>query len=281
MLDTSIQVKTEHFDGPLGLLLLLVQKEEMDATKLDLTKITQQYLAYLRQMRELNFDIAGDYLFMAAILLLLKSKKALDEDEMARLREQTEAEMEFSIASEMELIRRLEELQHFQKLGRGLWQLPRRDSQIFVRPKVRRKILVDSILTPVELQKLTQSMMDLMSKQEKSYTVVERDRFSIREKLRSLKDQLAGNAQHDFNDLLELTKGKDTETGNKVITFLSLLELARLGWVGLFQNEARKTIYIRVLRPLEHFDIDQTSDFFEVNQGQKDMETMAIPSLTG
>ena len=281
MLDTSIQVKTEHFDGPLGLLLLLVQKEEMDATKLDLSKITQQYLAYLRQMHELNFDIAGDYLFMAAILLLLKSKKALDEDETARLREQTEAEMEFSIASEMELIRRLEELQHFQKLGRGLWQLPKRDSQIFVRPKVRRKILVDSILSPVELQKLTQAMMNLMFKQERSYTIVERDRFSIREKLCSLKGLLADNDQHDFNDLLELTKRKDTEVGNKVITFLSLLELARLGWVGLFQNEARKTIYIRVLKPLKHFDVEQTSDFFQVNQGQKDVETLTAPSLTG
>ncbi len=281
MLDTSIQVKTENFDGPLGLLLLLVQKEEMDVTKLNLTKITQQYLAYLRQMHELNFDIAGDYLFMAAVLLLLKSKKALDEDETARLREQTEAAMEFSIASEMELIRRLEELQHFQKLGRGLWQLPKRDSQIFVRPKVRRKVLLDSVLTPVELQKLTQSMMGLISKQERNYTIVERDRFSIKEKLRSLKNFLVSNAQHDFDDLLQLTKGKDAEIGNKVITFLSLLELARLGLVGLFQNEASKTIYIKVLKPLEHFDVDQSSDFFQVNQGQKDAEKLTMPSLTG
>ena len=75
MLDTTIQVKTDHFDGPLALLLLLIEKEEMNIRELDLTKITKQYLDYLSQMRDLNFDVAGDYLFLAATLLLLKYEK--------------------------------------------------------------------------------------------------------------------------------------------------------------------------------------------------------------
>ena len=78
MLDTTMKVKTEYFDGPLGLLLSLVQREEMDVRKLDLTKVTKQYLSYLTRMHELNFDKAGDYLFLAATLLLLKSKKNYD-----------------------------------------------------------------------------------------------------------------------------------------------------------------------------------------------------------
>ena len=62
MLDTSIQVRTNNFDGPLGLLLHLVQKDEMDVRSLDLTRITAQYLDYLAKMQEVNFDVAGDYL---------------------------------------------------------------------------------------------------------------------------------------------------------------------------------------------------------------------------
>ena len=74
MLDTSIKVKTDHFDGPLGLLLLLIQKEEMSIRNLNLTKITQQYLDYLDEMKDLNFDIAGEYLYLASTLIFLKSK---------------------------------------------------------------------------------------------------------------------------------------------------------------------------------------------------------------
>ena len=81
MLDTNIQIQTEKFDGPLGLLLHLIQQDEMDVRELDLNKMTQQYLNYLVQMKELNFDVAGDYLYMAATLLFLKSKKAVSEEE--------------------------------------------------------------------------------------------------------------------------------------------------------------------------------------------------------
>ncbi len=273
MLDTSIQVKTENFDGPLGLLLLLVKKEEMDITRLNLTKITQQYLTYLRQMHELNFDIAGDYLFMAAILLLIKSKKALNEEETEHLKEQSGAEMDFPIASETELVRRLEELQCFQKLGCKLWQLPKRDEQIFVRPKVNRRMLIDSILPPVELQKLTQSMMGLLLRSERSFTVVERERISVREKLLALKELLSVRKQHDFNDLLDLAKEKDSAISNTVITFLGILELARLGWIGLFQNETGGTLYIKVLRSLEHFDVDQADGLYQVHQRPQEVET--------
>ena len=82
MLETTIKVATGHFDGPLSLLLLLVQKEQMDLGKLDLTIITQQYLDYLQIMRDLNFDIAGDYLYLAATLVFLKSQSCLQEEEV-------------------------------------------------------------------------------------------------------------------------------------------------------------------------------------------------------
>ena len=114
MLDTSIQVKTDHFDGPLGLLLILVEKEEMNIRELDLTKITKQYLDYLAQMRDLDFDIAGDYLFLASTLLLLKSKVCIAEEELKGLEQEFGVEG-LNITSQSELIRRLEQLQLYQK----------------------------------------------------------------------------------------------------------------------------------------------------------------------
>lgn len=274
MLDTSIQVKTDHFDGPLGLLLLLVEKDEMNIRELDLTKITKQYLDYLAQMRDLNFDVAGDYLFLASTLLLLKSKVCIAEEEMKSL------ESEFgvdglSITSQAELIRRLEELQLYQKMSKKLWDLEKKGHEVFVKPKVDRKAIVNSILTPMDLNSLTMTMVDFLFRQRRKYTVVKRDRLSIKEKLRFLKSNLKLGEQTTFDTLLEQDGNaligddqtpenlKKDKIDNIVITFISLLELARLKRIQVFQNEDRSTIYVNVVKSLEDFDVDQANGFEE------------------
>lgn len=263
MLDTSIQVKTDHFDGPLALLLLLIEKEEMNIRELDLTRITKQYLEYLSQMRDLNFDVAGDYLFLASTLLLLKSKICITEEEAKNL------ELELGvdgmhITSQSELIRRLEELQLYQKMSKRLWELDKKGHEIFVKPKVDRKAIVNSILTPMDLNSLTMTMVDFLFRQRRKYTVVKRDRLSIKEKLKFLKSNLKLGEQITFDTLLEqdgkAEEGKDP-TDNIVITFISLLELARLKRINVFQNEDRSTIYVNVVRSLEDFDVEQANGF--------------------
>lgn len=260
MLDTTIQVKTDHFDGPLGLLLLLVQKEEMDIRQFDLTSITKQYLNYLSQMKDLNFDVAGDYLYLAATLLLLKSKSAITDEEASRLREQA-GSGELSITSEAELIRRLEELKHFQKMGEVLWALPKKGHEIFVKPKINRKAIVDSILVPMEIEKLTEAMMDFIIKEKRKYTVVRRDRLSIKEKLVFFKSYLKEGFKTDLEQLIEKDGGKNID--NVVITFISLLELARLKRLTVFQNEDKGTIYVQVTKNLEDFDVESANGFDE------------------
>ena len=265
MLDTSIQVKTDHFDGPLALLLLLIEKEEMNIRELDLTKITRQYLEYLAQMRDLNFDVAGDYLFLASTLLLLKSKVCIAEEEVKNLALEFGAEG-MNITSQSELIRRLEELQLYQKMSKKLWDLEKKGHEIFVKPKVDRKAIVNSILTPMDLNSLTMTMVDFLFRQRRKYTVVKRDRLSIKEKLKFLKSNLKVGEQTTFDTLLEqdgkAEEGKDP-TDNIVITFISLLELARLKRINVFQNEDRSTIYVNVTRSLEDFDVEQANGFEE------------------
>ena len=259
MLDTTIQVKTDNFDGPLGLLLLLVQKEEMSVKELDLTKITSQYLGYIAEMRELNFDVAGDYLYLAATLLLLKSKNCITEEEQERLKDQMGEGEGLNITSQSELIRRLEELQLYQKMGEKLWGLPKKNEDIFVKPKVNRKAIVNSILTPMELDKLTLSMMDFLFREKRKYTVVKRDRLSIKEKLVFLKKHLSVGQKTTLNDLLDNDGGVNLD--NKVITFISLLELARLQRLEVFQNEDLGSVYVDVVRSLEDFDVTQADGF--------------------
>lgn len=270
MLDTTIQVRTDNFDGPLALLLLLIQKEEMDIKELELTKITGQYLDYLANMKSLDFDVAGDYLFLAATLLLLKSKSAISDPELDLLGNDLTDSSLLEITSQAELIKRLEELKHFQKLGEKLWELPKMGYEIFSKPKINRKALVNSILTPMDLEKLTLSMIDLMRKEKRKYSVIRRDRLSIKEKLIFLKEFLQEGVRVTFQEVVSGHEGhEDKGTINVVITFISLLELARLNKISIFQNEANSEIYIEVNKSLDNFDVD-LADGFEEEEEEND-----------
>ncbi len=273
MLNTSIVVKTDNFDGPLALLLHLIQEEQMDIRELDLMKITKQYLQYLAQMKELNFDIAGDYLYLAATLILLKSKSCITEEEQKELAESGDS---LGITSSAELIRRLEELQHYQEMGKKLWALPKQGHEIFVKPKVDKKSIINSILTPIELDKLTESMISLIQKNKKKFTVMHRDRISIKEKLVFLKDFLKPGPQITFEEIINAHGEKDIT--NIVISFISVLELARLKKLELFQTDIYGQIYLNVIESLENFDVDQATGFEEEN-AQKESNNFDLENI--
>lgn len=258
MTENEILVKIDRFDGPLALLLHLVQKEEMRIQDLELTTITHQYLDYLQKMQDLNFDVAGEYLFMAATLLYLKSQTVADESQDQNLIKVTAGEMGLEIQTRGDLIKRLEELERFQRLGQRLWGLPKKGHEIFVKPRVDRKAIENSILTPIDLQQLTETMMDLIRREKKKYAVVKRDRLSIKEKLVRLKAMLKEGETTQFDKLLD-----ENETGiiDKVITFISLLELARLKKLQIFQNEDKGSIYIEVKESLDSFDPETANGF--------------------
>jgi segregation and condensation protein A len=267
MTENEILVKVDRFDGPLALLLHLVQKEEMRIQELELNTITNQYLEYLQKMQDLNFDIAGEYLFMAATLLYLKSQTIADESQDQNLIKITAGEMGLEIQTRGDLIKRLEELERFQRLGQRLWGLPKKGHEIFVKAKVDRKAIENSILTPLDLQQLTETMMDLIRREKKKYTVVKRDRLSIKEKLIRLKSLLKEGETTQFDKLLD-----ENETGiiDKVITFISLLELARLKKLQIFQNEDKGSIYIEVKESLESFDPESANGFDPEGETTKD-----------
>lgn len=257
MTGNEILVKVDRFDGPLALLLHLVQKDEMPIQELELNTITNQYLDYLQKMQDLNFDLAGEYLYMAATLLFLKSEAAADEQDQ-NLINMNAGELGLEIQTRGDLIKRLEELERFQRLGQRLWALPKKGHEIFVHPKIDRKAIENSILTPIDLQQLTETMMDIIRRDKKKYAVIKRDRLSIKEKLIHLKTMLKVGETTQFDSLLD-----SNETGiiDKVITFISLLELARLKKLQIFQNEDKGSIYIEVKESLDSFDPESANGF--------------------
>lgn len=271
MNQNEILVKIDHFDGPLALLLHLVQKEEMRIQDLDLTMITHQYLDYLQKMQDLNFDVAGEYLFMAATLLHIKSQAVADETQEQAVKVSA-GELGLEIQTRGELIKRLEELERFQRIGQRLWALPKKGHEIFVKQKVDRKAIENSILTPIDLAQLTETMMDLIRFEKRKYTVVKRDRISIKEKLIRLKSLLKAGETTQFDTLLD-----PNETGiiDKVITFISLLELARLSKLQIYQNEDKGNIYIEVQESLDNFDVE-TADGFEPEDADDDKTIAAV-----
>jgi len=269
LLNDHIQIKSDNFDGPLALLLLLIQKEEMRIRDLDLTKITQQYLGYLAKLEELDFNVAGDYLYLASTLILLKSKDCLSEEDEKNIKE-LHGDSDLSITSQSELVRRLEELERIKLLSSRLMKIDQRGRDVFTKPKVNRKAIVDSILTPVELSALTEAMMEVISRNKRKYAVVKKDKISIKEKLIEFKSYLNEGDETLFKELLE-----KNSTGQKIdviITFISVLELARLGKISIFQNEDNAEIYVRVISSLENFDVREADGFDEEDGDKEDKE---------
>ena len=267
MLDTSIKVKTDHFDGPLGLLLLLIQKEEMSIRNLNLTKITQQYLDYLDEMKDLNFDIAGEYLYLASTLIFLKSKSALSEEDSIALADLSSASNGLEIRTQSDLVRRLEQLKHYQEMSQKLWALPKKGHETFTRPKIGRAKIVNSILVPMDLEKMTTVMIDFLKKEKKKFAVVKKETLSIKQKLLSLKDILVKGETLRMEELFN--QGEKLKSIDFVITFISLLELARLRKVNLFQHEPLGQIYVEVIEFLKDFNVENATGFEQENETEE------------
>ncbi len=261
MLESNIHVQLEQFDGPMALLLHLIQKEEMKIRELNINLITHQYLDYLKKMQEVNFNIAGDYLLLASTLLYWKSKNSLEEEDGEALLESLGGE---GVAlSREELIRRLEELDRCQKLGQKLWALDKKGHDVFTKPKINRRTIINSFLTPVELNKLTESMVDFLKREKRRYFVVKRDKISIKEKLLSLRSVLQLGTQTTLSGLVTEKESKEESVYDMVVTFISLLELARLKKINIFQNEDRGDIYIKVVDNLQDFNVELADGFGE------------------
>ena len=265
MLNDSIHIKTDSFDGPLGLLLLLIQREQMDIKDLNINKITSQYLDYVQRMHELNFNVVGDYLYMAAVLVLLKSSSFVSKEE-ARSLAGREGDYSLSIPSQGDLVKRLQELQKYQRLGELLWDLPRRGVDVHTRHKLNKNEVILLEAPNLDIQSLLNPWISFLSKKKRRYQVMRNDQLSIKDRIIFLKKLLKLGEKTSFFDIIskEAEEGQKLKRSKDLLTFISLLELARLKKLAIHQNEELGDIFVEVRESLSDFNIDM-ADGFESN----------------
>jgi len=226
----TYNVHLDKFDGPLDLLLHLIKKNELDIYDIPISVITQQYLDYIKLMKELNLEVAGDFLLMASTLLHIKSRMLLPQDDQ-------EEGAEEELDPRAELIQRLLEYQQYKEAGMVLE----------ARALLGREVFTRSCPEP------------LLSEAQNDEGPLELELFDLVEAFRSLLARIPAESFHDvaaaetlsiadcINDILTLLQEKDmlhfddlvSEEVTKeriIVTFLAILELCRLKLIRIFQG---------------------------------------------
>jgi segregation and condensation protein A len=247
-----ITVRLNSFEGPLDLLLYLIQSHELDISKVSITHLTDQYLAYVRLMQELNFDTASEFLVMAATLLHWKSKSLLPQEPKLDANGQPIKEEEFS---QEDLVRQLLEHQRFLEAGENLGQLPLLGSDVFVRP--RTKQAVEKVWKEMSITDLAMSFQDMLVRARKRTTVLKKETVSLTDKIVEFRDRLKIGKITELRALLSAVPSRP----EIVVTFLATLELSRLKKMRLHQEITYSPIYVELLETLKNFDSHLATGF--------------------
>jgi segregation and condensation protein A len=232
-------VRTEAFEGPLDLLLHLIRKNEVDIYNIPIAEISRQYLDYLDVMRELNLDIAGEFLVMASTLIQIKSQMLLPNPVDG------EGDEEQGEDPRAELVRRLLEYEKYRQAARDLSARHLLDRDVFARtfpsPELE-ELPPEESFAEVEMFELVDAFRRILAKAPKeSFHEVGSENISIADRISDILDYLQGKELVTFE---ELFLGNLTREFI-VATFLALLELCRLKMIKLTQVESYGDIWIR------------------------------------
>jgi segregation and condensation protein A len=226
------------FEGPLDLLLHLIQKHELDIRDIPVSFVTEKYLEYLALMKNMAIDIASEYLVMAATLVHIKSKSLLPPGAVVQEDETVEGE---EGDPREELIRRLLEYQKYKQAAAELNDRGALGRDVFLRGQPSPEAEGPAPLAKVEVWNLLDAFAKVLARSEIDLEhEVSFDRMSITERIQELCDQLAGKSSCRFDELFE---GKRTRF-DLVITFLAILEMTRLKLTRVRQAGPLEDIYI-------------------------------------
>jgi len=229
------RVRLELFEGPLDLLLHLIKRNEVDVRELPVAQITEQYLGYLDLMRNLNLDIAGEYLVMAATLTLIKSRMLLPTAEPDEGEE---------LDPRADLVRQLLEYQRFREAAESLAERPLLRRDTFTREPSADGLPPEPEGTPrvrVTLWELLEAFRTVLKRAEPDPVhKVEGEAISLRARIDSLLGTLGVARQVTFDSLF----GEQPTRGYVIVTFLAVLELMKQHVVEALQDEGLGPILI-------------------------------------
>ena len=218
-------IKLETFEGPMDLLLHLIQKNNLDIYDIPISKITSEYLAYLDLMKEMNLEVAGDFLIMAATLMKIKSKMLLPVHE-------NEDEEELAIDPRDEITKRLLEYKKFKEASKILKDNLEKQKDVFFR-KTQPEWTDEDFGIDVSLFDLMDAFRKVLEKAKKSSKEIIKEEFTIEEKIRTILSLLEGKKFVSFYSIFL----KDETMNSIIVTFLALLELIKIGQIYVRQNE--------------------------------------------
>ena len=231
-------VKLEGFEGPLDLLLHLIQKEEMDIYDIQIAQITDRYLEYVNLMEELDLDVASEFLVMAATLLHIKSQSILP---------QLTANVEHPIRDQEQLVKQLLEYKRFKEAAKVLDVYAEQQTSVYNRsPKLHADL--DSTrefeirATLFDLLTAFKTINDRVAEvdAEEFYETVEEETITVEDKITFIERQLEIAEQLLFDELFPLSSSKT----DRIVTFLAILELIRIGKIVTVQTDHFESIYI-------------------------------------
>ena len=221
------RIRLEVFEGPLDLLLYLIKKEELNIYDIPIMKITQQYLETLNLMEELNLEIAGEFLVMAATLMHIKSRMLLPPDP-----EGLETQEEDPRA---ELVRRLLEYKAFKEAAARFRDLETRQSGVFGRFGSEPEFESDDLsLGDVSLFDLLSAFAKILKGlPQNNFHEVMKDEYTVADKIQDIVERLKKETTVRFSRLFRAAKNKL----EAITTFLAILELIRMKEVLIQQDK--------------------------------------------
>lgn len=235
----ALEVILEAFEGPLDLLLYLIRRQNLDILDIPIAAITKQYVSYIDMMHELRFELAAEYLVMAAILAEIKSRLLLPRPPIS-------AEEEADPRAE--LVRRLQEYERFKKAAEDIEALPRMDRDtcavsVYV---PERKV---SVAAPeVELRELLLAFREVLNRADLFVShQIRREPLSVRQKMTEFLDFLRSGEFVEFSLLFTPAEGRL----GVVVCFLAVLELGKAGLVEIVQDRPLAPIYLKSLATRE------------------------------
>jgi segregation and condensation protein A len=238
----ALEVILEAFEGPLDLLLYLIRRQNLDILDIPVAEITRQYMDYIEVMQEMRLELAAEYLVMAAILAEIKSRLLLPRPpQEENLEEDPRAE----------LVRRLQEYERFKKAAEDIDTLPRMErdldnAQAFVPDRS-----VVKLPPPVDLREMLLALRDVLHRAELyGHHEIEREPLSVRQRMSEVLRSLSDGAFHRFEALFNASEGKL----GVVVTFLSLLELAKDRLIEIMQEAPLAPIYLKARATAETAD---------------------------
>jgi segregation and condensation protein A len=238
------QVQLDVFEGPLDLLLHLVKKHELPIFDIPIAFITEKYLEYLDLMTSLNLDVAGEYLLMAATLAHIKSRELLPTPPPT---EDEEAEHAEEADPRAELIRRLLEYQKYKEAAEALGQRPVVGRNVWTRGAPQEDVLAENVdpearppLKEIPVIALVEALDRALSRAKIRLThQVSVDRLSVSERINQLADRLDREGSFTFESCFRFLREEMSLAQARheaVVTFLAVLEMARLGLIRVWQE---------------------------------------------